>query len=138
VPAKRRKEAQLTLTGRQFRRLVDGQLSEKQWQAQVERALDAHGWWWSHIPPNVVVCNRCHTRIYRGIRKGIPDIWAIKPPFMMWIELKTERGELDPEQKRVLAMLEACGMTALYARPRDRERVLHLIAYPGDNSGDEP
>lgn len=109
---------------------MDGQLKEASWQKQVEEALTLFGWWWLHVPSNVVVCPRCHTKIYRGIAKGFPDILAIKPPFILWIECKTERGHVDPEQKRVKAMLEACGQTVLHARPRDRERLFHLIAFP--------
>lgn len=120
----------MTLSGREFRKLIDGQLSEKQWQKQVEEALTVYGWWWMHIPPNVVVCPRCTTKIYRGIAKGFPDILAIKPPYILWIELKRERGQLDSDQRRVLAMLEACDQIVRHARPRDREALLNLIAHP--------
>lgn len=122
--------AQPPLTGREFRRLVDGQLSEKQWQKQVEEALDVYGWWWFHVPSNVLVCMRCHAKNYRGIKRGFPDILAIKPPHILWIELKRERGWLDPDQKRVHEMLRACGQTVLHVRPRDREQLLELIAHP--------
>lgn len=122
----RRKLAQPTL----FRRAVDGALTERQWQQEVEDALDFFGWWWMHVPANVVQCPNCHMRIYRGIRKGVPDLWAIRPPHMLYIELKRERGQLDPEQRRVGHMLEACGQRWIHARPRDRESLLKVIAHP--------
>src|SRR5262249_43748205 len=59
--------SQPPLTSREFRRLVDGQLSEKEWQKQLEEALDLYGWWWMHIPANVIVCRFCHRKNYRGI-----------------------------------------------------------------------
>ena len=119
--AKRRSTpTQLTLSGQAFRKLIDGNLKEATWQKQVEEALTVCGWWWMHVPPNVVVCPRCHTKVYRGIRKGFPDLFAIKPPHKLWLELKTERGQLEPEQREVLDMLAACGETVLFARPRDR------------------
>jgi len=118
------------LTGRDFRRLTDGALTEAQWQKQIERALTLFGWWWMHIPPNVVVCPRCGNKIYRGIKKGFPDVLAIKPPHILWIELKREKGQLEPEQTAVGQMLLACGQIWLYVRPRDRERLLNLIAHP--------
>lgn len=127
--------AQPPLDAPAIRRLMDRQLKEAPWQKQVEEALDVFGWWWMHIPPNVVVCPHCRTRIYRGIRKGFPDILAIKPPYILWIECKTERGHIDPEQHRVKAMLEACGQIVLHVRPRDRERVLELIAQRGELHG---
>ena len=129
--AKRRSTpTQLTLSGQAFRKLIDGNLKEATWQKQVEEALTVCGWWWMHVPPNVVVCPRCHTKVYRGIRKGFPDLFAIKPPHKLWLELKTERGQLEPEQREVLDMLAACGETVLFARPRDREHLLNLIAHP--------
>ena len=122
--------AQAPLDGRAFRRLIDGQLKEKDWQKQVAEALDACGWWWMHVPSNVVVCPRCHTKVYRGIRKGVPDIFAMKPPYLLWIELKTERGQLDGEQKRVRDLLRACGQIWIHARPRDRRVLFDWIANP--------
>lgn len=109
---------------------MDGKLKEKPWQKQVEGQLDLLGWWWIHIPSNVVVCPICHKKIYRGIKKGFPDLLAIRPPYILWIECKTEHGHVDPEQTRVKQMLEACGQIVIHARPRDRERLLRLITHP--------
>lgn len=122
---------QAPLDGPSFRRLMDGQLKEREWQKQVEEALDAFGWWWMHIPPNVIVCSHCRRRNFRGIRKGFPDIFAMRPPHMLYIELKTEHGHLGTEQKRVRDMLLACGQTFVHARPRDREQLLEHIRRPG-------
>jgi hypothetical protein len=132
VAAKRTKPelAQAPLNSRDFRRLIDAQLTEKQFQKQLEAALDALNWWWMHIPSNVIVCRFCHRKNYRGLQKGFPDILAIKPPHIVWIEVKTERGWLDPEQRRVHEMLRACGQRVLHVRPRDREAVLALITHP--------
>jgi VRR-NUC domain-containing protein len=122
--------AQPPLSGREFRRLADGVLSEAEWQKQIEDALDLFGWWYMHIPSNVIVCFFCHKKNFRGIAKGFPDLLAIRPPHILWLECKTELGQLKPEQRRVGAMLEACGQKWVHARPRDRERVLELIAHP--------
>lgn len=118
------------LDSREFRRLVDGRLKEKPWQKQVEDYLDLMGYWWMHIPSNVVVCPACRRKVYRRIRRGFPDILAIRPPYILWIELKTEHGHVEPEQTRVKKMLEACGQIVIHARPRDRERLLRLITHP--------
>ena len=126
---KRSPLGQPPLDGREFRKLMDGRLKEASWQKQVEQALDLYRWWWMHIPPNVVVCPKCQTRIYRSIRKGFPDILAIKPPHILWIECKTERGHVEPEQHQVKAMLEASGQLVLHVRPRDRAELFKLIAH---------
>jgi hypothetical protein len=107
---------------------MDGKLTEREWQKQVEDALTLFGWWFIHIPANVVVCPICHRKIYRGIAKGFPDILAIRPPRLLWLELKRERGQLEPEQRKVGDMLEACGQTWLHVRPRDRAALLKLLA----------
>jgi hypothetical protein len=113
------------------RRLVNATIKEAPWQKTVEQALTKHGWWWFHVPPNVVICNVCGNRIYRRIRKGIPDLIAVRPPYVAWLELKTERGTLKAEQKEILGLLERCpGQIVLRARPRDRERVIELITQP--------
>ncbi len=126
----RRNPLQPTLSGPEFRRLIDGQLKEKTWQKDVEEMLDLHRYWWVHIPSNVVVCERCHHKNYRGIQKGFPDLLAVKPPYILWIELKRERGAVEPEQRDVGAMLLECGQIWIVARPRDRETLLDHIAHP--------
>jgi VRR-NUC domain len=113
-----------------FRKLVDRGVKEKSLQKDVEEALDVHGWWWMHVPSNVIVCPKCRWKIFRGIAKGFPDILAIRPPHILWIELKTETGQLRPDQRRVGKMLQDCGQTWIHARPRDREQLLAMIASP--------
>lgn len=114
-----------------LRKYMDRKLPESAWQKEIEDALDFFGWWHSHNPPNVVVCSRCHTKNYRGIRKGIPDIWAMHPSgVMLWIECKTETGQLDPHQRQVGELIKACGLRWIHARPRDRELLLNVIAHP--------
>jgi hypothetical protein len=111
---------------------MDRSLTERQWQKQVEDYLKLFGWWFMHVPANVVVCDRCGHRNYRGIARGFPDLLAIKPPFVRWIELKRERGWIDPDQRSLHALLRACGQVVLVARPRDREYLVNQIAHPED------
>ena len=40
-----------------------------------------------------------HTRDSRGSAKGFPDRVAIRPPRLMFVELKKERGRIEPEQQ---------------------------------------
>jgi len=117
---------------RTLRSMLDRQLSEKQWQTHVERRLKAFKWWFSHNPPNVIVCARCGHRNYRGIARGIPDLWIMRPPFMGWVELKRERGWVDPDQRSVQALINACTvqLPVVNARPRDREWLLEMLAHP--------
>lgn len=134
---RKRSLLQPPLTGREFRRLMDGELKEKEWQAQVEEALQLYRWKPWHAPPNVVVCDGCRRKLYRNVRKGFPDLFAMRPPYLLWIELKTERGQLEPEQREFLDDLRACGQIVLHARPRDRERLFNVIAHPEQWNGEE-
>lgn len=111
-----------------LRRLLDRGLKEQPWQKHVETELAFFGWWYMVVPPNVVVCPRCHWKIFRGVAKGWPDIVAIRPPDILWLELKTERGQLRPEQTAVGQMLLACGQTWRRVRPRDHDELRALIA----------
>ena len=114
-----------------LRRFMDGQLKEREWQKQVEEALDTFGWEHWHVPPNVVVCPSCHRKIYRGIKKGFPDLFCLKEPYPpVWIELKRERGQLEAEQKQMHRTLRACGQIVIHARPRDREQLFDVLAHP--------
>lgn len=117
---------------RTLRDELDERLKEKQWQRKVEGALKAFKWWFSHNPPNVIVCTRCGHKNYRGIARGIPDLWIMRPPYMGWIELKTERGWVDGDQHSVQALIDACTvkLPVMNARPHDRDWLYDLIAHP--------
>lgn len=111
---------------------LDNRLKEKQWQVKVERALKVFRWWYSHNPPNVIVCTRCGHKNYRGIARGIPDLWIMKPPFMGWLELKRERGWIDHDQQTVQALIDACTvqLPVMNAKPHDRDWLLDVLAHP--------
>lgn len=123
--------AQLPLNSRDFRKLIDRDLSEAKYQKQVEEAMRALGWWFNHNPSNVIVCQYCHRKNYRGIAKGIPDLWAIREPTMLFLELKDERNTLEPEQRTLLDRIKQCTrIISTWARPRDRERVMEILEHP--------
>lgn len=134
MPGKRRSGdlGQSPLAGRDFRRLIDAQLGERQWQQQVERALRRLGWWFYHPPVNVIVCSRCGHRNYRGVEKGLPDLIAMRKPYKLWLELKTEVGQLKPEQRQVLELVRECPQDLVLRemRPRHREQLFDLLAHP--------
>lgn len=47
---------------------------------------------------------------------GTPDLLALGPGNMFWIEVKTETGRLRPEQASMHVKLERLGQTVLIAR----------------------
>lgn len=61
-------------------------ISEAAWQKTVTEYLTLRGWLWYHT--------------HRSDRSepGFPDIVAIRPPRLVWCELKKETGQPSPEQ----------------------------------------
>lgn len=58
---------------------------------------------------------------YRSDRSepGFPDLVLMRPPQMLFRELKSDRGRLKPEQRRWLTELAACGQDVGVWRPPD-------------------
>lgn len=90
-------------------------ISERQFQRQVVDLAKLLGWrcYWTW--------NSLHSP------KGWPDLVLIKRPRVVFLELKGERTPVTDEQRETIAELQACGMTAMVARPsnwNEIERVL--------------
>lgn len=50
---------------------------------------------------------------------GWPDLFMLRPPRALAIELKREQGVVSPEQWAWLKRLNACGIPAVIVRPSD-------------------
>lgn len=90
--------------------------SERDWQATLVGALEIFGYVVEHTYP---------LRTQHGWRtgstlKGKPDLIAVRPPRLLAIECKTDKGRLDPDQRAVLSLyaLIPCAR-AWVLRPRD-------------------
>jgi hypothetical protein len=80
---------------------------ERQFQRQVEELAELRGWFvW-------------HDQDSRRNAAGFPDLLLLRPPRLLWRELKSNRGRVEPAQERFLAALQACGQDAAIWRPRD-------------------
>lgn len=116
---------------RRLRRAADRALSEREWQAQVVKAAEAFGWavWYDTDS--------------RRNRAGWPDLTLLRvrggQGRLLFLELKTERGRVRPEQREWLDALSAVpGVVATVVRPRDWDDVLALLsAPPSPGRGDE-
>lgn len=81
-------------------------LSEADWTRQVTDLARLRGWW------------AYHTHESRRSEKGWPDWTFVRPPRIVFVELKTETGRVTPEQGDVLHMLQHCpGVEAHLFRP---------------------
>lgn len=60
-----------------------------------------------------------HTWRSDNSEPGFPDLVLMRPPLLLFRELKSEGGRLKPEQRRWLEELAACGQDVGVWRPVD-------------------
>jgi hypothetical protein len=60
-----------------------------------------------------------HVLTSKGMRPGWPDLVIIGPAKVIYRELKSERGSLTPDQRRVGSLLARAGCDWAVWRPRD-------------------
>jgi hypothetical protein len=71
-------------------------VSEKHFQAQVQELARLSGWL------------TYHTHDSRRSQRGFPDLVLVRPPIVLFSELKSETGRLRPEQAAWLEALSGC------------------------------
>lgn len=85
----------------------------------IDRAT-VYGWWWWHDTDS------------RRNHRGLPDLILVRPPRVLFVELKRERtsAKVTREQAGVLDMLAQCpGVESYVWRPSD-ERSLDAVLRP--------
>lgn len=80
-------------------------LKERDFASQVEDLFERFGWHWVHSRP--ALTDKGWRTALSG-RKGFPDYFAVRPPRIVISELKSETGEIAPEQQEWLDILEQC------------------------------
>ena len=86
--------------------------SEKQFQAQVVELARLSGF--------LVY----HTFDSRRSAAGFPDLVLVRPPMVLFAELKSEGGRIRPEQREWLAALKDCESVAVRLwRPSDWPKI---------------
>lgn len=81
---------------------------EGDFQGAVLDLAAAHGWTY-----------RYHTFDSRRSTAGFPDLVLMRPPELLVVELKAEKGRTSREQEAWLEAFRACGVTAFVWRPSD-------------------
>lgn len=90
-------------------------MTEKQWTTHVVRYAKGRGWW------------RYHPNDSRRSERGWPDETFIRPPVMVFAELKSMDGKLTREQPHVMGLLRACGQDVYLWRPVDWPEVQRVL-----------
>ena len=106
-------------------------ITERQWQGTVEKLLTAHGWTWYHPGDNRPVTAKSGAKYTQRVVPGWPDLFAVKGPRLLAVELKREDGKTSPEQDAWLAKLAGAGVETAVWRPRDLAEIRRIL---GENN----
>lgn len=79
--------------------------SEAGFQQQVEYLAQLHGWRIFHAPDNRPVATRSGRTVKQRVRPGFPDLVLLRPPDLIFAELKTDKGRVAPAQREWLKEL---------------------------------
>ena len=91
-------------------------LTEADWQALIVQFATLHGWLTMH---------QLHSK---GTTAGWPDLVMLRPPELIVVELKSERGKVSAAQQSWLAGLAACGVETYVWRPHDEAEAFARLA----------
>jgi len=91
-------------------------MSERDFQRQVLDLARILGW------------TAYHPMLSKWSERGWPDLAMVRPPRLVFAELKAERGQTTPHQERWLDLLGRCaGVEAYLWRPSDIERIAEVL-----------
>jgi|TARA_R110000824_G_scaffold248337_1_gene437455 hypothetical protein len=91
-------------------------VDERSWQNTILELADLKGWYVYHNPDS------------RRSAPGFPDLCLIRPPRLVFVEVKRETGSLTKKQKDVLSMLTACDVENYVARPSDWQQLVGWLS----------
>jgi hypothetical protein len=95
-------------------------MTEADLQALIEDAAHLHGWLVFHD-------NDARRNI-----AGFPDLVLVNPPRVVFLELKSDKGRVRPEQQRWMRALEQCHtLSSAVVRPSDADDVLAYLSGHG-------
>lgn len=99
---------------------IGGSVSEQQWQKLVTDYARLHGWKRAHFRPAPTGRSGKWVTPVALDGAGFPDLVLARqrPPGLLFVELKTDRGVLSAGQAAWLAVLTAAGARAVVWRPR--------------------
>jgi hypothetical protein len=100
---------------------------EASFQAVVLGVARLAGWRSLHIRPARRVDGSWRTPV-GGDGKGWPDLTLVRPPRLLFVELKSERGTLRAEQRDWLDTLRLLPMAEVYLwTPADWDELVEIL-----------
>lgn len=112
----------MVTTAGAFRAAAVAGMNEREWTRWVKGRADEWGWL------------RYHTHRSDFSPAGFPDECLVRPPRLVFAELKSATGKLSPNQVRWRDELaEVPGVEWYLWRPSDADEVIRVLAPPGWN-----
>ena len=93
-------------------------ISEKAWQAQILQLARMHGW------------HSYHTYDSRRSVAGYPDLTLVRGFRLIFAEIKTQKGRVQPAQQEGLDRLGFAGCETYVWRPSDLSVVVECLSRP--------
>lgn len=127
VADNRRSLAQPWTVAEKNRRTLARATSEEALQSGVIDAMQQLGWRVAHFRP-AKTAKGWRTAV-QGDGKGFPDLIAVKGRRCIVAELKSEAGDVTPEQQRWLDDFKASGHEVFVWRPMDwlEDRIMDVL-----------
>src|SRR5688572_30665662 len=100
-------------------------ISERDWQRQVTDAAELFGWTWAHFRP-AMTSKGWRTPVSGPMGAGFPDLIMVRGGELILAELKSQDGQLTPDQRDVLEILGRAVPVYTW-RPADLPAVLEAL-----------
>lgn len=104
-------------------------IKEEDFKRQVTSAAEFLGWKWVHWRP-LRTKHGWQTPYDGPLGKGWPDLTLTheRKQRMLFAELKSQNGDVDPEQQDLIDYLRRCGQEAYIWRPSDLSEILAVLS----------
>lgn len=110
----------------QIREAKEYKISEGDFLGQVIDLAHVYGWKVAHFRPAQTKYG-WRTPV-QADGKGFPDLVMLKPPRLVFAELKSEKGKLSPEQEGWLSLLKGIKGIEVYCwKPKDFESIVDIL-----------
>lgn len=90
-------------------------VTEKDFLAQVVKLTKMYGW------------ETYHTWSSLHSAQGYPDLTLVKPPLLIFAELKSEKGKISEFQKKWIQWLKDCGVEVYVWRPSQFDEIVERL-----------
>ena len=104
------------------------ELTEAQFLRQLVDLAAILGWHYVHFRP-AQTSRGWRTPVQGPLGKGWPDVTLVRERDrrLVFVELKSATGKLEPEQERVLSILRAAGCETYVWRPADLDEAYRVL-----------